>query len=461
MKHTFAGLNLSAPLEKSLYELGYEQPTPIQQQAIPLIAAGKDVVGQAQTGSGKTAAYGLPILQHIDASRSQVQALVIVPTRELVLQVREELKKLGKYISALKILAVYGGHSFSEERKSFSHPPQVLIATPGRLLDHLNRAIFEPEAIQLIVIDEADKLLEMNFEQELNQILSYLPSTRQSLLFSATLPESVLSLIKKTLNNPQFVISDERANPSQIEFIAHRVTPDEKLPALLLLLSELEQPRAVIFCNTRERVNEVNIFLKNKGFSSEALHGAMDQMERDKALMKFRNGSAQLLVATDLAARGIHIAELGTVIHLEILREESSFLHRSGRTGRVGQEGTVYLFVSETEEAYMQRWQQVKAIPWRTLKTAKRLKSRDIVETASPEYITLHVKAGKKEKVSAGDIVGALVALADLQATQIGKIEVHDHFCYVAVPFQAGKSIAEKLNAGKIKGRKIKVSVVR
>jgi ATP-independent RNA helicase DbpA len=455
----FARLSLSEKLLQNLQELEFTQPTVIQQEAIPLIFAKKDIAAQAETGSGKTAAYGLPILQQTDTSNQQVQALIIVPTRELATQVRIELKSLGKGMVNLKISAVYGGHSFAEEENSFKHPPQILIATPGRLLDHLKRNTLHLKNMKQLVIDEADKLLEMNFEEELNQILAFLPKKRQSLLFSATLPEKVKLLIGRTLANPEFIQADKQANPEQITFIAYKVPHLQKVPALLQVLATLEYPRAVIFCNTRERVEEVAQLLTKKGLAAQGLHGAMEQVQRDKALLKFKNGSVDFLVATDLAARGIHIADLGTVIHLEILREQASFQHRSGRTGRAGEEGTVYVLISPEEEGYMQKWNQEVNLQWQKLEKASGTQHRNSAQAALPEFMTLHIKAGKKEKVSPGDIVGAIVAEAGLAAGQIGKIEIHDHFSYVAVPHEQGKSIAEKLSAGKIKGRKIRVTV--
>jgi ATP-dependent RNA helicase DbpA len=455
----FNQLPLSEKLLQNLQQLGYTQPSPVQQKAIPLILAGKDVAAQAETGSGKTAAYGLPVLQLIDSNIEQVQALIIVPSRELATQVREEIKKLGRHISGLKISAVYGGHSFSEEEKSFRHPPQLLIATPGRLADHLTRKTVNLQNLRQLVIDEADKLLEMKFEEELSRILQYVPQKRQNLLFSATLSDKVKQLIRNTLVDPEFIQAGEQSTPEQLAFIAYKVAHAQKIPALLQLLALLGQPRAIIFCNTRERVEELAGLLTKKGLIAEALHGAMEQINRDKALLKFKNGSADFLVATDLAARGIHIAELGTVIHLEILREQASFLHRSGRTGRAGEAGTVYALLSPEEEGYMQKWNQEVDLQWKKLEKPTATQARNTPATSAPEFITLHIKAGKKEKISPGDIVGAIMAETGLAAAQIGKIEIHDHFSYVAVPYTAGKTIANRLSEAKIKGRKIRVTV--
>lgn len=457
----FTDLIQSDLLLRRLEELNYHSPTPIQQMAIPLILAGRDVAGQAETGSGKTAAYGLPILQTLQSGISQVQGLIIVPTRELAIQVRDELKKLGKHTAQLKITAVYGGHSFSEEKNSLAHPPQILIATPGRLLDHLQRGTLQVDHIRYVVFDEADKLLEMNFEEEMQEIIKVLPLKRQSLLFSATLSEPVKELIRRSLSNPEFLQAEKKANPLQIEQIAIRTEPEQKLATLVQLLSQIKDNRAIIFCNTRDYIEEVVHFLRQKGFSATGLHGAMDQMDRNKAFTKFRNGSVQLLVATDLAARGIDIAQLDTIIHLEILRDEASFLHRSGRTGRAGNSGKVYTLLSKEEEQYMQRWQQVHISQWQEMDRQPASKSRRALTPSLPQNITLHLNAGKKEKMSAKDIVGALIAEAGLGADQIGKIEIHDHFSYVAVPQNEGKRIADQLSQGKIKGKKIRVTVAK
>ncbi|QHT69858.1 DEAD/DEAH box helicase [Rhodocytophaga rosea] len=326
------------------------------------------------------------------------------------------------------------------------------------MLDHLQRNTFDPTYISGIVLDEADKLLALGFEEQLKQIITYLPANRQNLLFSATFPPAVEQLVKAVLNYAVFIRTNAAANPDKIEFKAFRISAEAKPSLLLRLLSTLKQERIVIFCNTRERVDEIADLLKRQEFPVAGLHGAMDQPTRDQVMAKFRNGSISYLVATDLAARGLHIEELNVVIHLEILREEASFLHRSGRTGRAGKSGVVYLFLSETEEKYLQKWQQIKDIHWLHQKSLS--ETRTTMAT-TPEFITIHLKAGKKEKMSAGDIVGAILAKTQLQANQIGKIEIFDHFSYVAVPFEEGKALVDILNQVKIKGNKIRASLVK
>jgi ATP-independent RNA helicase DbpA len=307
-------------------------------------------------------------------------------------------------------------------------------------------------------LDEADKLLELGFEQQLNQIMTYFPAKQQNLLFSATFSPAVVQLTKAILNQAIFIRTTTAANPEQIEFRAFRIVSDEKPSLLLRLLSTLKQERIVIFCNTRENVDELTAFLKRHEFPVAGLHGAMDQLTRDQVMTKFRNGSATYLVATDLAARGLHIEELNVVIHFEILREEASFLHRSGRTGRAGKDGIVYMFLSETEEKYLQHWKQIKDIQWLSQDS---LSKKNTASATTAGYITIHLKAGKKEKLSPGDIVGAILAKTQLQANQIGKIEIFDHFSYVAVPFESGNAIVDILNQGKIKGKKIRASLVK
>jgi ATP-dependent RNA helicase DbpA len=461
---SFLDLGIKPALLEAIAEQGYEQPSEIQAKAIPIILKGSDLVGQAETGSGKTAAYAIPLLELIQADHEQVQALILVPTRELVLQVRAEFKKFSRFIPNLKISVAYGGHDFREEKKSFVHPPKILIATPGRLIDHLNRKTLSLKELRHFVIDEADKLLELGFEDQLWDIWHRIPPLHQALLFSATLPESVVNLIRRGLKRPEYLRTQDQATPAQIEQLAIRMGDNEKAVYLSKLLRKINTQSAIIFCNTRERTSEIGQFLQKKGFILEILHGAMDQQDRDKAMMRFRNGSAPLLVATDIAARGIDIQDLGTVIHYEIPHDEASFLHRSGRTARAGKSGKVYSFVNKKEAEKIKSWPNVNIIDWQTIQeTMPDMEAKPTVtsELLQPELTTIHIKAGKKEKISARDIVGALIAEAGIDAKTIGKIEIHDHFSYVAIPAKEAKVITEKLNAGKIKGKKIKVSMVR
>jgi ATP-dependent RNA helicase DbpA len=460
---SFEDLKLKPELLQRLQELQFQTPTPIQEAAIPVLLAGQDLAGQAETGSGKTAAYGLPILQKVKPEVQQVQALIIVPTRELAVQVRQELKQLAQRLPGLKISAFYGGHAFSQERASLAFPPQVLIGTPGRLTDHLHRRTLSLGQVTQVVLDEADKVLEMGFQEELDEVLAALPRSRQTILFSATLSEGVKELISRSLQDPKFVQVSAQVVPEQVRFVGIRAGQGERLQVLRQLVSRFRNGGTVVFVNTRATADALATELQDLGQPVKALHGGMEQPDRDKTMVLFRNGTVPVLVATDLAARGLDVADLQTIVHYELPDDEESFLHRSGRTGRAGGSGTVYVLASDWEERKLQGWEQVPLLEWLPAETF--LESPDpaaaLTAPAAPALATLHINGGRKDKLSPRDIVGALVAEAGLAADQIGKIEVQDRISFVAVPAAQSKAIAARLSEGKIKGRKFKVSLVR
>jgi ATP-dependent RNA helicase DbpA len=455
---TFEKLALSPALLQRLDEMNFHTPTPIQLAAIPILLTGQDVAGQAETGSGKTAAYGLPILQLVNPQIQAIQALILVPTRELAVQVRHELKQLAQKLENLKISAFYGGHAFSQERASLAFPPQVLVATPGRLTDHLNRQTLSLSQTKLLVLDEADKLLEMGFADEIDQIVEATPVRRQSILFSATMPEEVKQLIADSLKNPQFVQVSPHAIPDQVRLVGIKVTQPEKQQALINLLQGIDPAGTVVFCNTRGASDDVAAMLAGHGFGARSLHGGMEQPDRDKAMTLFRNGTTQVLVATDLAARGLDIAALKTIIHYELPDDEAAYLHRSGRTGRAGRGGEVYTLATTRDEKTLRDWGLVRMDEWLSVDTLAQRASETVPGTEA--FVTLHINAGRKDKLSPRDIVGALIAAAGLKADQIGRIEVQDKASFVAIPANQAKQVVEALLVGKIKGRKFRVSVM-
>jgi ATP-dependent RNA helicase DbpA len=456
----FKDLKISAELLQSLEELKYHTPTPIQHSAIPLLLQGQDVAGQAETGSGKTAAFGLSILHQITTDKQEVQAVVIVPTRELAVQIRHELKKYGKYINNLKISAFYGGHSFSQERASLSHPPHILVGTPGRITDHLNRKTLDFGSVKHLVLDEADKLLEMGFEEEIDHILSFIPSKRQTILFSATMPEDVKELITNSLKHPQFVKASQQAIPDQVKLIGIKVEHTDRKEVVVNLVRSIDSSGTVIFTNTRIAADEIAALLLEQGISVKALHGGMEQVDRDKTMTLFRNKTTQVLVATDVAARGLDIASLKNIIHYELPIDAAAYLHRSGRTGRAGKSGTVYTLATTRDEKQLRDWEQVRMDEWLAAKDLKE-KATNAPVTTNSAFATLHISGGRKDKISPRDIVGALIAEAGLKADQIGKIEIQDRMSFVAVPEEQSTAIAEKLSNGKIKGRKFRVNLVK
>lgn len=454
----FDELNLRPELLRQLQDLKFATPTPIQEAAIPFILAGQDVAGQAETGSGKTAAYGLPILHQLNTELDQVQALVVVPTRELAIQVRQELKLYARQLPNLKISAFYGGHKFSEERASLTHPPQLLVGTPGRLTDHLNRQTLDLTNVRQLVLDEADKLLEMGFEEELDQIIARLPKKRQVILFSATIPDGVKELISGSLKDPHFIKATATTIPDQVKLVGIKVENADKKAVVMQLLQSLKRTGTVVFANTRAAVDELRDMLHEVGLSVRALHGGMEQRERDQTMTLFRNGSVSVLIATDVAARGLDIDALNAIIHYELPDDEASYLHRSGRTGRAGRGGTVYTLATPKGEQKLQEWGLLRMDEWLKINA---IKNASPAEQVAPAFATLYISAGRKDKLSPRDIVGALIAEANLQADQIGKIEVQDKASYVAVPEGQINRIVKALNEGKIKGRKFRVSLVK
>lgn len=468
---SFSDFNLSPELLQGLAELNFTQPTPVQALVLGPALDLQDVAGQAPTGSGKTAAYGLAILSQVDPAAKAVQAIVLVPARELALQVRDALKGLGKYMAApgLRVAALYGGHAMRDEVQTLQQTPHVVVATPGRLLDHLEKRNIIPNQLKVLVLDEADKLLDLKFQEEMATIISRLPRRRQTLLFSATMPDKVMGLVRDYLTRPRMLKAAGGLNgeitgdalPASLSLRGHVLNAVEEKPAALYHL--LQQPgtgQTLIFANTRDKVEELAQFLRGRGVAAEVLHGKLPQPERDKALMKLRNNSAQALVATDVAARGIDVPALDTVIQYDLPHDAETFQHRAGRTARAGVAGTAHLLATPPEQTRVQSWPSAQTAQWTRLKPAPLPPANAANKVPRPETITLHVTAGKKHKVSAHDLVGAFVKVGGLEHNTVGRIEVFDFYSYVAVPRKQAAELLEKLNGAKIKGVKVRVTEV-
>ncbi|MCQ8894796.1 MAG: DEAD/DEAH box helicase [Methanolinea sp.] len=347
---SFADLGLPEPILHAVRDLGFEEPTPIQALAIPVIRDGRDVVGQAHTGTGKTAAFGIPLLERLDPGRPAVQALVICPTRELAIQVSEELRRLARYLGPVSILPVYGGQPIERQVSVLKKGVHVVIATPGRLLDHLNRGTVDLSRAQTVVLDEADEMLDMGFAEDIEKILSRLPKERQNILFSATMSEEILSLARRFLRDPRIVrvVHGHLAIPV-IEQRYFEVRESEKIEVLSRLLDFYNPDISLVFCNTKRRVEEVCSQLQARGYLAEALHGDMDQKERERVMSRFRARTTEILVATDVAARGIDVEEIGIVFNYDVPQDPEYYIHRIGRTGRAGKSGKAFTFVSGKE----------------------------------------------------------------------------------------------------------------
>ncbi len=350
---TFAALGLSDALVSTLSGLGYDEPTPIQAQAIPLLLAGRDVIAQAQTGTGKTAAFALPMIERV-TDEHVVQALVLAPTRELAVQVAEAIHRYGKHRS-LRVLPIYGGQPIERQLRGLAQGAQVVVGTPGRVLDHLRRGSLRFDHLRMVVLDEADEMLDMGFAEELEAILEQTPATRQTALFSATLPPAVQSLTLRYTNQPVRVsIAAEQLTTPRIRQVYYEVLARDKLDALCRVL-DAEMPQlAIVFCRTRQEVDEIGERLQGRGYAAESLHGDLSQMARDRVMRRFREGQLDVLVATDVAARGLDIAEVSHVINYDVPTDPESYVHRIGRTGRAGREGRAITFITPRERRMLQ-----------------------------------------------------------------------------------------------------------
>lgn len=347
---SFADLDVPEPLLRAIRDLGFEEPTPIQSLAIPVIREGHDMVGQAHTGTGKTAAFGIPLLEMLEPDRPAVQALVLCPTRELAIQVSEELRKLARYMGGVSVLPVYGGQPIERQVAVLRKGVHVVIATPGRLLDHLSRRTVDLSQVRVTVLDEADEMLDMGFAEDIAKIFTRLPEKRQNVLFSATMSREILALAQKFLKDPRMVrvVHGQLAVPV-IEQRYFEVRESEKVEVLSRLLDYYNPDLALVFCNTKRRVDEVASQLQARGYLAESLHGDMDQKERERVMSRFRSRSTDILVATDVAARGIDVEEIGIVFNFDVPQDPEYYIHRIGRTGRAGKSGKAFTFVSGKE----------------------------------------------------------------------------------------------------------------
>ncbi|WP_338888868.1 ATP-dependent RNA helicase DbpA [Aeromonas rivipollensis] len=446
----FSSLNLSPALQENLTSLGYLQMTPIQAQSLPLVLEGKDLIAKAKTGSGKTAAFALGLLSRLNVNRVDVQALVLCPTRELADQVAQEIRRLARALPNVKLVTLCGGTPTAPQSATLSFGAHIAVGTPGRILKHLEQGTLELSSLETLVLDEADRMLDMGFGEDINKVISHAPERRQTLLFSATYPEGIAQMSRGVQRNPVEVSVESLHEGSAIEQKLYEVPAGQRLDALTWLLSHYQPSSCVVFCNTKRACNDVADHLAAKGFSALALNGDLEQRERDQVLVRFANGSATILVATDVAARGLDIKELGAVINYELTYDPEVHVHRIGRTGRAGQQGLA-LSLYQPNEAQrvnlIEEYQQAP-MPLGDLDTI----GRDIKPIA-PQMMTLSIDAGRKTKVRAGDILGALTGEGGIAGADVGKIQISEQYSYVAVKRQVASAALKRLQEGKIKGR--------
>ncbi len=446
----FSSLNLSPALLENLTTLGYLQMTPIQAQSLPLVLDGKDLIAKAKTGSGKTAAFGLGLLSSLDVNRLEVQALVLCPTRELADQVATEIRRLARTLPNVKLVTLCGGTPTAPQSATLSFGAHIAVGTPGRILKHLEQGTLELDSLKTLVLDEADRMLDMGFGEDINRVISHAPRDRQTLLFSATYPEGIAQMSRGVQRNPVEVSVEALHEESAIEQKLYEIPAGQRLDALTWLLSHYQPGSCVVFCNTKRACNDVADHLAAKGFSALALNGDLEQRERDQVLVRFANGSATILVATDVAARGLDIKELGAVINYELTYDPEVHVHRIGRTGRAGQQGLA-LSLYQPNEAQrvnlIEEYQQAP-MPLGDLDAIGRA-----IKPLAPQMVTLSIDAGRKTKVRAGDILGALTGEGGIAGADVGKIQISEQYSYVAVKQSVAKAALKRLQEGKIKGR--------
>ncbi len=492
-KLKFKDLNISTEIQKAVEDMGFEEASPIQSLAIPQILAHKDVTGQAQTGTGKTAAFGIPLLENIDSNNKDLQAIILCPTRELAIQVAEELKKLSKYLPKIDVLPVYGGQPIDRQIKALQTGVQVIIGTPGRVMDHIDRKTIQLNTIKTVILDEADEMLDMGFREDIEYILEDIPDNRQFLLFSATLPQEIMQLAKRYQNNPEIVkITKHELTTPDVEQKYFEVKEDMKLELLSRLLDLNNFDLSLVFCNTKRKVDKLVSHLQIRGYLADGLHGDLTQNQRDRVMNKFKNGNLEILVATDVAARGIDVGGVEAVFNFDIPNDNEYYVHRIGRTGRAGKTGKAFSFVSGREIYQLrdiQRYAKTKIdqapIPSISDVTEvkkdnfiEQLKERIKTENISKEiyiieklieedynsidiaatllkgimqdskykeeefgdteahegFVRFFMSVGRKHDMTISVIINAIHEKTGLNGHQIGNIDIFDNFSFVEIP---------------------------
>ena len=531
MEHLrFEDMNISNEICRAVLDMGFEEATPIQSQAIPVILEGKDIIGQSQTGTGKTAAFGIPLLERINPEDRRLQALILCPTRELAIQVSEEFRKLLKYKDNIRVLPIYGGQPIDRQIAALRKGTQVVIGTPGRVMDHMRRRTIKAETVQMMVLDEADEMLDMGFREDIETILVKIPEEHQTLLFSATLSPEILDITKRFQRNPEFIkIVRKDLTVPNIEQYYFDVKEKTKLDALCRIIDVYDPKLAMVFCNTKKRVDDLVEMLQGRGYFAEGLHGDLKQAQRDKVMQKFRNGTIEILVATDVAARGIDVDDIDVVFNYDVPQDEEYYVHRIGRTGRAGKAGKAFTFCVGKEiyklrdiMRYTKTKIQQQKLP--TLSDVEEMKTniylekiKGIIEEGhltkyihlvdrlmeedytsidiaaallkdhlsdvnaddidalddinlggtelyggeGEKMVRLFINAGKKSKIRAKDIVGAIANEAGIPGKTLGEIAIFDEYTFVDVPNEFVRDILHGMKHAKIKGKRVHIEIAK
>lgn len=515
----FDDLPINENIKKAVLEMGFEEPSPIQAQAIPKIITGVDVIGQAQTGTGKTAAFSIPILEMVNPEDKNLQAVVLCPTRELAIQVSSEIRKIGKYMHGIKALPVYGGQPIDRQIRSLKGGVQIVIGTPGRVIDHINRKTLKLDNVKMVILDEADEMLDMGFREDIEMILNKTPENRQTTFFSATMAKGILDLTKKYQNNPEHVkIARKELTVPNIKQYYIETKSANKLEVLCRLVDVYNPKLSVVFTNTKRGADELVSDLQARGYFADALHGDLKQTQRDIVMDKFRNGTIDILVATDVAARGIDVDDVEAVFNYDLPQDEEYYVHRIGRTGRAGRNGISFSFVFGKEKRKMKDIERytksklekhdipsiadveekkvnaffekvkstieeghlTKQVQWLenfckeedfdTLDIAAALIKLSLGDEAKEEIIEektntgaesgmtrLFINVGRKQRVQARDIVGAIAGEVGIPGKLVGTIDIYDKYTFVEVPKKHARKVLDKMKDIKIKGNKVNI----
>ena len=520
--YSFGNLAISRHIASAIKDMGFEEPSPIQAQAIPILMEGKDIIGQAQTGTGKTAAFGIPIVERINPRIRKVQALVVTPTRELAIQVAEEISKIGRY-KGIKTLPIYGGQSIDRQIKALNYGVHIAIGTPGRLLDHLRRNTLKIDSTNIVVLDEADEMLDMGFVEDIQAILEYTPEEKQTLLFSATMPIEIIRLSRRYLKNPETIkVSKDEITAPLIEQVYYEVRENQKLDGLCRLFDCENITRSIIFCRTKRGVDELSSSLQARGYQVEGLHGDLSQMQRNKVMKMFKEGGVEHLIATDVAARGIDVDNVSHVINYDVPQDPESYVHRIGRTGRAGKTGIAVTFVTQREFRQLRliekiantritprkipslneviekqketiRLRLIEAIEDNKLDTYREIvanleaeyNAADIAAAAlklaidldinnekdeteqvydfgntgaRPGMVRLFMTIGRQDEVRPPDLITAISEQVDIPARSMGKINIFDKFSFVEVPENEAEKIMFTMDKSLINRKRIHVA---
>jgi len=453
----FDSLALKPALLSNVADIGYTEMTLVQAETLPHLIEGSDVLARAKTGSGKTAAFGLGLLNKLDAGLFRTQALVLCPTRELADQVAKEIRRLARGIANIKVLTLCGGAPLGPQLASLQHSPHIIVGTPGRVLKHLRKGTVTLAELETFVLDEADRMLDMGFADELDAILEFLPKDRQTLLFSATYPESIAAISQRIQRSPVTVDVTDDERPAQILQSWCSVTRENRNAELVRALRAWGGALNLVFCNTKLDCAEVANYLRSEDIVAVALHGDLDQRERNEVLVRFANHSATVLVATDVAARGLDVDNLDAVFNYELPKQAEVYVHRIGRTGRAGKQGVAISLVEQREE---RRWQEIEtllpdAFPQHCgIPDAKRSS-----DTLRPTMTTIHINGGRRNKLRPGDLLGSLTAEGGVPGDAVGSIDLFDTIGYVAVRNADAKRALQQLTSRPIKGKKFRARI--